>query len=116
MPDKYKTMHQTGIIVKGKVIDEQTRCVHYHSPLDIIAIKMKCCDTYYPCIHCHNEAAGHAAEVWPATAFDTSAVLCGNCKQELTITQYLQTNYSCPFCAAAFNPRCRNHNHFYFEQ
>lgn len=109
-------MQQNSIIVKGKAIDEQTRCVHYHSPLDIIAIKMKCCGTYYPCIHCHEEDAGHTAELWPQTAFDTAAVLCGACKQELTITQYLQSNYSCPFCAAAFNPRCSNHNHLYFEQ
>ena len=101
--------------VKGKTIDAHTRCVHYHSPLDIIAIKMKCCDTYYPCIFCHQEDAGHNAEVWPKTEFQTTAILCGACNTAMTINEYLHSNYSCPFCKAAFNPGCSNHNHFYFE-
>lgn len=104
-----------NISIKGFPTDAQTRCIHYHSPLDIIAIKMKCCNTYYPCIHCHEEAAGHAAERWPKDAFDTAAVLCGSCKNEMSIAQYLNCNYHCPFCEAAFNPKCSNHNHLYFE-
>ncbi len=103
------------MIIRGKTIDEQTRCVHYHSALDIIAIKMKCCNDYYPCIHCHEEAAGHESQVWSKNEFDTKAVLCGNCYSELTISQYVESNYQCPFCKAAFNPRCKNHDHFYFE-
>jgi uncharacterized CHY-type Zn-finger protein len=109
-------MQQKNITVKGKILDEQTRCVHYHSPLDIIAVKMNCCGIYYSCIYCHNEEAGHAAVVWPETEFTNKAILCGNCKQELTISQYLQSNNSCPGCKASFNPRCSNHYHFYFEQ
>ncbi len=103
------------MIIRGKTIDEQTRCVHYHSSKDIIAIKMKCCNHYYSCIHCHQEEAGHQTEVWTKKEFDTKAVLCGNCYSELTISQYLESNYQCPFCKAAFNPRCKNHDHFYFE-
>ena len=30
------------------------------------AIKMPCCNTYYPCIECHTETAGHEAEYGPA--------------------------------------------------
>ncbi len=103
------------MIIKGKTIDEQTRCVHYNSSLDIIAIKIKCCKEYYPCIHCHEEEAGHTPEVWSKKEFDTKAILCGNCHNELTISQYLESNYKCPFCKAAFNPGCKNHDHFYFE-
>ena len=55
-------------------IDDQTRCRHYHSERDIIAIKFKCCETYYPCIFCHEEQADHQVEVWPTKEFDTKAV------------------------------------------
>ncbi|HEX3023853.1 MAG TPA: hypothetical protein VHP12_01465, partial [Chitinophagaceae bacterium] len=59
--------------------------------------------------------ADHQPQVWQKNEFDTKAILCGNCFNELTIAQYLESNYQCPFCEAAFNPRCSNHNHFYFE-
>jgi uncharacterized CHY-type Zn-finger protein len=102
------------IEVKGHTVDEHTRCVHYHSPKDIIAIRMKCCNEYYPCINCHNETADHAAAVWPADEFDTKGVLCGACGNEMTIKDYLQSNHQCPFCKADFNPGCSNHYHLYF--
>jgi uncharacterized CHY-type Zn-finger protein len=109
-------MRQTSLTLKGKVTDEQTRCVHYHSALDIIAVKMKCCNIYYPCIQCHNEEANHKTEVWPLNEFDTKAILCGVCKNELSINEYFNCNYTCPFCKAAFNPKCCNHNHLYFQK
>jgi uncharacterized CHY-type Zn-finger protein len=104
------------MIVNGKAIDNQTRCVHYHSPLDIIAIKFKCCNVYYPCYFCHAEEAGHAAVRWIKEEFNQKAILCGNCKNELTIEEYFKSNYQCPYCKADFNPKCSNHNHLYFEQ
>ena len=76
---------------------------------------MKCCNEYYACIDCHREEAGHIAEVWPIHEFNTHAVLCGKCYQELTIAEYLQSNHQCPFCKSGFNPGCRNHYHYYFE-
>jgi uncharacterized CHY-type Zn-finger protein len=102
------------IPVKGKIVDEHTRCVHYHSITDVIAIRMKCCNEYYPCIDCHTETAGHAASIWPVTEFDTRAVLCGACYNEMTITQYLQSDHQCPFCKANFNHGCSNHYKYYF--
>lgn len=96
-------------------IDEQTRCKHYHSSLDIIAIKFKCCDTFYPCIHCHEELAGHPALTWGKQEQDEPAVLCGACKTVLSVKQYLQADNACPACGAAFNPGCSKHHHFYFE-
>ena len=41
--------------VFGRDLDPQTRCAHWHSPLDIIAIKMKCCGAYWACRECHDE-------------------------------------------------------------
>lgn len=104
------------IEVKGKPVDDQTRCTHYHSALDIIAIKFKCCNTYYPCFYCHEGIAGHAAELWSRNEFDTKAILCGVCRQEMTINEYQQCNYQCPHCSSSFNPKCANHNHLYFVQ
>ena len=103
------------IQVKGALVDNMTRCIHYHSALDIIAIKLKCCQTYYPCYYCHQEEADHEAQQWPESEWDTRAILCGVCKMEMTIREYLDSSYTCPACGAPFNPGCRNHNHLYFK-
>ena len=101
--------------VHGVALDTETRCAHYHSRLDIIAIKMRCCGAYYACRECHDELAGHAAEVWPIELWDQAAVLCGACGAEMTIRQYLGCGDECPACRAPFNPACRNHHHLYFD-
>jgi uncharacterized CHY-type Zn-finger protein len=101
--------------IKGKTIDNQTRCSHYYSELDIIAIKFRCCNTYYPCYSCHDEDSTHKPEIWQKEEFNNMAILCGVCEQEMTINQYLACDSSCPFCQAAFNPKCSNHHHLYFE-
>lgn len=101
--------------VYGATVDNETRCTHYHTDLDIIAIKFKCCDKYYPCIHCHNEAETHPAEQWSADTFtSTKAVLCGVCRYEMTIQTYMQATH-CPQCQSQFNSRCRLHYPYYFE-
>src|SRR5437763_12629509 len=33
--------------VLGVNVDRETRCAHYHSPRDIVAIRMKCCNAWY---------------------------------------------------------------------
>jgi uncharacterized CHY-type Zn-finger protein len=99
----------------GKLLDDQTRCEHYHSPLDVIAIRFACCETYYSCYECHRELAGHEPQRWPRARFDEPAVLCGVCRTELTATVYFGCGYRCPSCAAAFNPGCGMHEHLYFE-
>ncbi len=101
--------------VQGKLIDNQTRCQHYHSPLDIIAIKFKCCNTYYACIHCHNEHVHHTTKLWPVAEYNEKAILCGHCNVQMSIYSYLTCQYKCPNCLANFNPGCSNHNHLYFE-
>jgi uncharacterized CHY-type Zn-finger protein len=101
--------------VRGVGLDAQTRCDHYNTPSDIIAIRMKCCGVYYACKDCHEALAGHAIAVWPRAEWDRRAVLCGSCGGELTIREYLASGYQCPACGAAFNPSCRNHYALYFE-
>ena len=103
------------IDVKGSVIDSQTRCSHYHSVLDVIAIKFRCCGQYYPCFLCHSESQNHTIERWQSHEFDTQAILCGVCQTTMTIQQYFDSNARCPNCEAAFNPKCSNHYYLYFE-
>ena len=100
--------------VHGLSLDRETRCAHWASPLDIIAIKMACCGAYYACRECHDALAGHAARVWPEEAFDTPAVLCGACGCELTVNEYLACDNRCQRCGAGFNPGCAKHKHLYF--
>jgi uncharacterized CHY-type Zn-finger protein len=103
------------IEVKGNLMDNETRCIHYHSPLDIIAIKFKCCNEYYPCYQCHEEEAEHPVQLWKREEWDQNAILCGKCKTELTIRQYMDSENQCPICGTAFNPNCNKHYHLYFE-
>lgn len=107
-------MHSTSHPVHGLELDPQTRCVHYRSALDIIAIKMRCCGLFYACKDCHDALAGHALEPWPRSEWQEHAVLCGACRATLSISEYLDCNSRCPHCGSAFNPACRNHHHFYF--
>jgi len=104
------------IEVKGKPVDDQTRCEHYHSPLDIIAIKFKCCDDYFPCYQCHEETTDHKPSVWKKEEWNTKAILCGVCKQELTINEYMNSQNYCPNCRSGFNPGCSNHYYLYFQK
>lgn len=101
--------------VRGIDLDAQTRCLHYHSAADIVAIKMKCCGIYYACKDCHIALAGHAIAMWPRSEWDQQAILCGGCRTELTIRMYLDCESCCPACHAEFNPECRTHYHIYFE-
>lgn len=104
-----------GKTVIGSRVDENSRCVHFHSKTDIIAIKFSCCETYYPCYQCHEEQAGHRARIRKREKFNEKAVLCGECGHELTVFEYLQSHSTCPSCKASFNSGCRTHYHLYFE-
>src|SRR5699024_3858400 len=101
-------------IVQGLVIDAQTRCEHYASKQDVLAIKFYCCKAWYPCYKCHEACADHPFERWPRDRFDRLALLCGVCKSEFSIITCLQT-IACPHCGADFNPGCSLHHHLYFE-
>ncbi|QHJ70306.1 CHY zinc finger protein [Planococcus halotolerans] len=104
-----------ALTVKGIGVDEETRCSHYHSEIDRIAIKFYCCGEYYPCFECHQAVGCGNHQVWPKKEFTQKAVLCGSCGYELSIAEYLKCESSCPNCSAAFNPGCSLHKHLYFE-
>ncbi len=108
-----QTVH--GIEVRGVEVDAETRCSHYDSERDVIAIRFPCCDTYFPCFRCHDAVADHPRETWPENRRSAEAVLCGVCGTELMIAAYLDSDSQCPDCDAEFNPGCANHYHLYFE-
>ncbi|HEY8468038.1 MAG TPA: CHY zinc finger protein [Longimicrobiales bacterium] len=101
--------------VHGRLLDAETRCAHWHGPLDIIAIRFPCCGKFYACHDCHAEHETHPPERWPRERFDTAAVLCGACGHVLTIREYLDSGHRCPACGRGFNPRCALHYGLYFE-
>lgn len=76
-------------------------------------MRFKCCDKYYACIHCHNECEDHEPIPWSKDEQDTLAVMCGVCKYEMTIREYVNTD-QCPNCSASFNPRCEAYYPYYF--
>jgi uncharacterized CHY-type Zn-finger protein len=100
--------------VHGVGLDSQSRCAHYNGPLDIVAIKMRCCRLYYACRECHDALADHPADVWPRREWNETAMLCGACGEELTVRQYLDCGDRCPACLAGFNPGCKAHHRLYF--
>ncbi|GAA1807736.1 CHY zinc finger protein [Nesterenkonia flava] len=100
-------------VVRGPVVDSQTRCVHYHSALDVVAIRFFCCGNWYPCLHCHDGVEAHPRSPWPQGSENQTAVLCGVCRYQLRISEYMAAS-SCPHCAAAFNPGCTAHYPQYF--
>ncbi|WP_328702201.1 CHY zinc finger protein [Alicyclobacillus suci] len=113
-----ENQHETlvhGVVVRGVGVQPDTKCAHYASEKDIIAIKFPCCNTYYPCHACHEAVANHKATVWPNDQFREKAVLCGHCGHELSIQDYLEANNTCPSCFASFNPGCSRHYHLYFS-
>ncbi|MFB4161194.1 CHY zinc finger protein [Geomicrobium sp. JSM 1781026] len=103
------------IHIHGQVLDEETRCVHYDGPTDIIAIKFACCGRYYPCIHCHEESESHRRRTWATNERDERAIYCGACKTEHTIQTYMNHTH-CPRCSSLWNENCKYHYHYYFEE
>jgi uncharacterized CHY-type Zn-finger protein len=102
--------------VRGIDVDAQSRCAHWHSAIDIVAMRFKCCGDYYACHDCHVALAGHDVVRWAADDQAEHVAMCGVCGLEMTMGEYLAVNDDrCPRCTAAFNPGCRSHRHFYFE-
>src|SRR5271163_1771530 len=97
--------------VFGLDLDGQTRCVHWRSPLDIVALKLACCRVYYACRDCHDALADHPAKVWPVADWDELAAMCGACGHQMSAAAYQTCDDRCPACTAAFNPGCRRHQH-----
>ncbi|GAD53894.1 hypothetical protein MBEHAL_2654 [Halarchaeum acidiphilum MH1-52-1] len=103
-----------GTDVRGVAIDADTRCAHYDTARDVVAIRAACCDTYFACHACHAAVADHEWRVLPRDAFDDPAVLCGACGATLTVREYADCDDACPDCGHAFNPGCKRHWERYF--
>ena len=98
----------------GVAVDSATRCDHYDSDLDVVAIRFAFCDYYYPCFRCHEAVTDHDPERISPDRFDRPAVLCGSCGATLSVDVYFECDDNCPECGAAFNPGCRRHRDRYF--
>ena len=134
-----------AVPLRGIAVDPETRCAHWESDLDVVALRFGCCATFSPCHTCHAETADHDPEPWPRARFDEPAVLCGACGATLSARVYLDGDSegqspsgnraspgdnegrspsgsrakpdddACPVCGTAFNPECRRHRDRYFE-
>lgn len=104
-----------GVRVRGVDVDGETRCAHYDTPRDVVAIAFACCETFHPCHACHDAATTHAPARWSPDKFDERAVLCGACGVRLSIETYLAAESACPACGHDFNPGCRAHADRYFD-
>ena len=102
-------------VVHGLSVTQLTQCAHWHSALDIIAIKHFCCQKFYACISCHDAGESHKSGVWPRSQRSEKAVLCGACKHVLSVDEYMNSGSKCTKCREAFNPGCKNHWDMYFE-
>ncbi|HHL9829812.1 TPA: hypothetical protein ACRBSW_001437 [Streptococcus pyogenes] len=69
----------------GIDLDQEYRCLHYHTPLDIVGLKCAFCQTYYACYHC---------------------------RKLLSLAEY--GCGCCPYCQSPFNPACHRHKDIYF--
>ena len=119
-----------AVPIRGVAVDPETRCAHWDSAVDVVALRFDCCEAYYPCDACHDAATDHEAAPWPRDRFDEPAVLCGSCGATLSAREYLDgdgaalrasgsrvkpDDDACPRCGAEFNPGCRAHRDRYFE-
>ncbi|SCU88745.1 LAME_0E01002g1_1 [Lachancea meyersii CBS 8951] len=108
-------------VPKGLLVDNQSRCVHWNSKLDVVCFRFKCCDRYYACHSCHDFLEEHPIQRYKvANDSTTHVVLCGVCRNTMTFDQYRNgltcgSNLQCPFCSAPFNPNCKLHYNIYFD-
>jgi uncharacterized CHY-type Zn-finger protein len=102
------------VSLRGIEVDGETHCTHYNTERDVIAIRFRCCDVFYPCFECHEACCAHEAMRWSPERFGEPAVLCGVCDEVLRIETYLACDHRCPNCEAPFNPGCANHWDRYF--
>ena len=104
---------RVGKKIYGQLVDIEGRCVHYHSPLDIVGNLCATCQQIWACHLCHQEATDHPFGTVPVTA-SYAAVLCGVCGCGMTPATYGAV-HACPLCSSPFNPGCRLHWDLYFR-
>ena len=92
--------------INGLLVDDQSRCQHYHSSLDHVALK---------CYQCHDALEDHSFRAYPCQLKQDKVLICGVCRHEMTIEEYQEVR-ACPNCHSAFNPACSKHYDIYFEK
>ncbi|MFB6140847.1 MAG: CHY zinc finger protein [Halosimplex sp.] len=112
--DAPATDDRFAVPLRGVAVDAETRCAHYDSAVDLVALRFACCDCFYPCYRCHEAVTDHEPERIPRESFDEPAVLCGACGATHSVREYLDCEDACPACGAGFNPGCRRHRDRYF--
>lgn len=100
--------------IYGELLDHESRCRHYHTVLDIVALKCWSCRRYYACYQCHDQFECHDFTPYPRTRKEDKVVICGVCHKEMSIASYEEAS-ACPRCGSAFNPACHKHKEIYFS-
>ena len=103
-------MIKTSKGILGNLTDDEGRCLHYHTKLDIIANKCSICCKFYACYKCHDEFENHPFGRHAVT--DEETVMCGKCGYKFSYAEYEKTD-RCPACLSEFNPGCRDHKGCY---
>lgn len=101
--------------INGLLVDNESRCQHYHTVLDIVALKCFQCQKYYACYQCHDSLEDHKFRAYPCQLKEDKVLICGVCRQEMTIEEY-QEAVACPNCHSSFNPACSKHYDIYFAK
>ena len=102
--------------IYGLLVDNQSRCQHYHTELDIVALKCFDCLKYYACYQCHDRLGGtHSFRAYPCHLKQDKVLICGVYQHEMVIDEY-QEAIVCPNCHSAFNLACSKHYDIYFEK
>lgn len=95
----------------GRLLDNEGRCIHWHSKLDVIANRCALCGKYYACYKCHDLAEDHAFVPYPINS-SSKIVMCGVCGYQFTYKHYQEIKV-CDRCKSPFNPRCSLHQSIY---
>lgn len=131
LPGNGNSVQVNGVTVHGIGIDSETRCAHYHTENDVLAILFPCCNRFFSCRTCHDQLTGstdhqesdgavspefvsHEPQTWSAESAGVEALLCGVCGTQFKIERYLAGGEACPNCQHPFNPGCKLHRHLYF--
>ena len=99
---------------QGLLVDDESRCIHYHGEKDIVSLQCYECKKYYACYQCHNAMETHIFSPYPLTLAEDRPILCGVCKRIMTFQEY-QKQIACPYCKSPFNPGCKQHYSYYFK-
>lgn len=74
--------------IYGFLVDNESRCQHYHTELDIVALKCFECLNYYACYQCHDSLEEHSFRAYPCQLKQDKVLICGVCQHEMTIEEY----------------------------